>query len=227
MDLQHEFRDPGLLELALTHASADSERNNERLEFLGDTVLDLVAAEALFARLPDRSEGDLSAAKSWLVSRRTLAAAARELGLAEQARFGAGLERQGAPSSVHANLYEAVLGAIYLDAGLPAARAFALATLAGSLERAASAGHVENHKQRLQEWAQADGGATPSYQLLAQRGEDHRRAFQMQVEVHGRRFAPAWGRTRREAERFAAREALLALALDEGADGASAEAASP
>ena len=207
----HDFRDPSLLELAMTHASADRDRNNERLEFLGDTVLDLVAAELLYERLPDRDEGDLSKAKAWLVSRKTLAGAARELDLAGRARFGAGLERRGAPTSVHANLYEALLGAIYLDGGLEAARAFVVTSLATPLDEAARAGHVENHKQRLQEWAQRAGGEPPTYELVERRGGDHRSAFQVRAEVHGHRYPPAWGRTRREAERHAAREALLAL----------------
>ena len=210
-DSWHDFRDPALLELALTHASADRDRNNERLEFLGDTVLDLVAAELLYERLPDRDEGDLSKAKAWLVSRKTLAGAARELDLAARARFGGGLERRGAPTSVLANLYEALLGAIYLDGGLAAGRAFVQATLAGPLAEAARAGHVENHKQRLQEWAQRRGGEPPTYQLVERRGADHRSAFLVRAEVHGHEYPPAWGRTRREAERHAAREALLVL----------------
>ncbi|MDF1799777.1 MAG: ribonuclease III [Planctomycetota bacterium] len=221
MDLGHEFRDAGLLVLALTHASADREQNNERLEFLGDTVLDLVAAEELFERLPDGSEGDLSAAKAWLVSRKTLAAAARELKLAEVARFGAGLERLVVPTSVLANLYEAVLGAVYLDGGLEAARRFALASLADSFARAAQAGHTQNHKQRLQEWAQSGGGQPPSYELLQKRGDDHRRSFQIRADVHGRSFPAAWGRTRREAEAFAAREAMLQLSLEANASAES------
>lgn len=210
-EAHHDFRDPELLELARTHASADPDRNNERLEFLGDTVLDLVAAEALYERLPGRTEGDLSKAKAWLVSRATLGRAARQLGLADRAHFGAGLERRGVPTSVHANLYEALLGAIHLDGGLEAARTFVLATLGDALDEAGRAGHDENHKQRLQEWAQAGGGEPPTYELVERRGEDHRRAFRVRAEVHGRAFPAAWGRTRREAERRAAREALLAL----------------
>ena len=114
-----------------------------------------------------------------------------------------------------ANLYEALLGAIYLDGGLEAARGFVQETLAGPLAEAARAGHVENHKQRLQEWAQARGDAPPDYHTLEEQGSFERSAFRVQAEVAGRRFPAAWGRTRKEAEQHAAQEALTILSSED------------
>ncbi|MFT4709421.1 MAG: ribonuclease-3 [Bacteroidia bacterium] len=207
----HNFGNGELRQRALTHASTGATRDNERLEFLGDTVLDLIAAEELFRKHPGHSEGRLTAAKAWLVSRETLAEAARHIGLAEQADFGRGMSAETAPRSVLANLYEAVLGAIYLDAGLEAARAWTLETLASAFALASSAGEERNHKQRLQEFAQSGGGEPPHYSLLDQRGEAHRRAFLVQASVDGEPYPSAWGRTRKEAERYAAMEALQVI----------------
>lgn len=209
--MSYSFQRPELLELALTHASLDGERNNERLEFLGDTVLDLIAAEALFKALPGHDEGDLSMAKAWLVSRKTLAVAARRLGLGELAHFGRGLTQDKLPTSVLANLYEAYLGAIYLDGGLAAAEVFVLTSLEDELAGALAEGIERNHKQRLQEWAQKDGGAPPTYHQTGERGDSHRRAFQVAAEARGRRFPAAWGKSRKEAEHWAAYEALLVI----------------
>src|SRR5258707_2845455 len=131
--LPHAFRDPALLELALTHSSTGASADNERLEFLGDAALDLVVAEELFRAQPDLAEGELTELKSHVVSRVTLARAARLLELEPAARIGLGLRRRAPPASVLANLYEALLGAVYLDGGLEAAREFARATLAEPL----------------------------------------------------------------------------------------------
>jgi len=208
------FRNPDLFDLAMTHASLDGALNNERLEFLGDTVLDLIAAEALFCALPDRNEGDLSMAKAWLVSRKTLAVAARRLGLGDMARFGRGLSPDKLPASVLANLYEAYLGALYLDAGLDVAADFVRVSLKDELESALVEGPQRNHKQRLQEWAQAQGGDPPSYHLVEERGDSHRRAFQVAAEARGQRFPSAWGKSHKEAENWAAHEALLCIQED-------------
>ena len=136
MSLPYEFRDDSLLELALTHSSTRRGEDNERLEFLGDAVLDLVIVEALYADEARYAEGPMTEMKSAVVSRRSLAEAASELGLHTRAHLGQGLKAETLPRSVLANLYEAVLGAVYLDAGLEAARSFVLETLSGELERA-------------------------------------------------------------------------------------------
>src|SRR5262249_9816067 len=131
--LPHAFRDERLLELALTHASTGSSEDNERLEFLGDAGLALPVAEELYRVTPPLDEGAMTELKAWVVSRRVLAGAARGLGLAERARVGGGLRDRTLTPSMLANLYEAALGAVYLDGGLAAAQGFVHATLNGPL----------------------------------------------------------------------------------------------
>lgn len=209
--LPHAFRDQSLLALALTHASLSAAPNNERLEFLGDAALDLVVAEELFKRHPDSPEGDLTERKARVVSRKSLAEAAQRLDLGALARLGPGFTERALPRSVLANLYEAVLGAVYLDGGLEAARAFALATLGDDLVRTNDDGTSDNPKQALQHLSQRLTGRPPEYVVLESRGEAHMRAFLVCAQVGERRFASAWGRTRKEAEAWAAHEALLVL----------------
>lgn len=209
--LPHEFRDPALLQLALTHASMTAERDNERLEFLGDAALDLIVAEELFRRHEQMSEGDLTQAKSAIVSRKTLALAATALGLQARAQLGGGMSGRSVPSSVLANLYEAVLGAVYLDGGYEAAKAFALQTLRGPLDALPDDKTDGNPKQDLQHIAQSRWGTLPAYELLETRGTAHARAFLMRARIGETAFPSAWGRTRKEAERWAAHEALVAL----------------
>jgi len=215
--LPHAFRDPDLFRLALTHASTGAPEDNERLEFLGDAVLDLVVAEELFRVHADLPEGDLTELKAWVVSRRVLADAAALYELGRESRLGSGLRERALPRSVLANLYEAVLGAVYLDAGLEAARAFALQTLAAPLEEVRRRHRGPNPKQKLQRIAQQMTGLPPEYALIEERGEAHSKAFLVCARLGERRFPSAWGRTRKEAERWAAFEALLVLE-DEGAD---------
>ena len=168
-------------------------------------------AEELFDRHADLAEGDLTELKSRLVSRRTLAVAARELGLEAQARVGRGLSTRTLSRSILANLYEAVLGAVYLDGGLPAARDFVLATLGDALNLVRERGDRENPKQEFQEHCQKLWGSPPQYRVLETRGEAHARAFLVSARADGHDYPSAWGRTRKEAERWAAYEALLVL----------------
>lgn len=218
----HDFRDPSLLELALTHSSAGRERDNERLEFLGDAALDLVVAEELFRADGDElPEGEMTERKAAVVSRKSLAEAAARIGLDRHVRLGPGLQDRALPRSVLANIYEAVLGAVYLDGGLEAVRAFARATLREALVRVREPSLGQNPKQELQQICQRDLGGLPSYVLLDERGAAHARAFRIAVEAAGRRFPSAWGRTRKEAEAWAAREALLVLEHGELVDGAA------
>ncbi len=207
----HRFREPALLELALTHASAHGERDNERLEFLGDAALDLIVAEELYRAHPDLAEGDLTELKASVVSRKVLALAAQALDLGSAARVGPSMRGRLLPVSVLANLYEAVLGAVYVDAGFEAARAFAHATLAEPLERVHRRLGAANPKQALQHLTQARWNEVPTYELIEERGRAHARAFLVAARAVARRFPSAWGRTRKEAERWAAHEALLVL----------------
>lgn len=214
MTIPHDFSDPALLEVALTHASTGASQDNERMEFLGDAALDLVVAEELYRAHPDLAEGELTERKAWVVSRRSLAEAARRLELDEAARVGRGLDRRTLSRSVMANLYEAVLGAVYLDAGLEAVVPFVRTTLAQELaevhDRRGSR-PAASPKQLFQELCQRDAGALPRYELLETRGEAHAKAFLVCARLGERSFPPAWGRNRKEAEHWAAQEALYAL----------------
>jgi len=209
--LEHEFQNEALLELALTHASMGGARDNERLEYLGDAVLDLIVAEDLFHDHPELDEGALTEFKSEVVSRRTLAVAARELALDERAHVGSGMRGRVFPRSVLANLYEAYLGAIYLDAGLEVARAFVLESLREPLARPFHQESPQNPKQELQQLCQREWGEPPKYATVEERGRSHARAFLVAARAGGREFPSAWGRTLKEAERWAAHEALLVL----------------
>ncbi|HTF90819.1 MAG TPA: ribonuclease III [Planctomycetota bacterium] len=211
LQLGYDFRDGARLAQALTHASVDGAQNNERLEFLGDAVLDLIVAEALHEREPRLDEGRMTQLKADVVARRTLAEPARRLGLAEHARMGPGLRGRVQSLAVLANLYEAVVGAIHLDGGFEAARRFVHATLADEIERALRDSAQDNPKQRFQELCQGRFARLPSYELIETRGAAHARAFLVAASVDGRRFSPAWGRTLKEAESWAAFEALLEL----------------
>ncbi|MEM8711473.1 MAG: ribonuclease III [Planctomycetota bacterium] len=219
LDSFHAFADESLAELALTHASAgisagDGRRDNERMEFLGDTVLDLVIAEALFGDRARYSEGALTEMKAQVVSRKALAGAALRMDLGAHARIGRGLNRKALSRSVLANLYEAVVGAIYLDGGLEAAREFVLDTLTPELSAARERGGEALPKQAFQEFCQQQFNGPPNYKVIRTRGDANARAFLVAAKAGGRIFPTAWGRTMKEAEHWAAYEALLELGLE-------------
>ena len=205
------FKNQALLDLALTHASTDSAIQNERMEFLGDTVLDLVVAEFLYHQFPDRAEGDLTQMKASLVSRATLAEVARDLDLASQARVGGGLKPSNLSRAVLANLVEAVIGAVYLDQGLAAAEAFIECSMGERLRSNLVEANEPVPKQQLQEYAQKKLGKPPRYKVLEARGADHARAFLVRAVMGKDKFPSAWGRTIKEAESWAAFEAMLVL----------------
>ena len=219
LDHLHVFQDESLAALALTHASAgvadgDGRRDNERLEFLGDTVLDLLVADTFFGDRARYPEGALTEMKAQVVSRRALAGAAQRIGLPEHCRIGRGLDRSALSRSVLANIYEAVCGAVYLDAGLEAAREFVLDTLAPELSAARARGGEALPKQAFQEVCQREFSGPPTYEVLRTRGDDNARAFLVAARAGGQRFPSAWGRTVKEAEHWAAYEALLDLGHD-------------
>ena len=213
LELGYCFRDPARLEQALTHASFVGALDNERLEFLGDAVLDLVVAETLHEREPALDEGRMTQLKADVVARRTLAEPARRLELAQHARLGPGLRGRAQSQAVLANLYEAIVGAIHLDGGFEAARTFIHATLALELGRALGDSARDNPKQRFQQLCQGRFACLPKYELIETRGAAHARAFLVAASVGGVRYPPAWGRTLKEAEGWAAFEALLGLEL--------------
>ena len=207
----HPFRDPGLLALALTHASTEGLVDNERLEFLGDAALDLVVAEELYRQHPNLQEGELTRLKARVVSRASLAEVGRMQEIGAHAKFGPGLSGKILSRAVLANLVEAVLGAVYLDAGLEAVRDCVRLVLADALQEVREQRTAPPPKQALQQITQERWGRPPSYELLESRGQAHARAFLIQAKVGEQTFPSAWGRTRKEAEGWAASEALLVL----------------
>lgn len=202
------FRDQGLLALALTHSSQSQSRNNERLEFLGDSVLGFLVSSELFRRFPDASEGELTRARSRLVREATLAQLARRLGLGEHIRLGPGSLKSGdlRRDSVQADALEAVLGAVYMDGGLEAAAACLWRWYDGMLDDFRSLAQVEKDaKTQLQEWLQARGQALPAYRVIDERGPDHARVFRVSCAVAAPALAvEAEGASRRIAEQKAA-----------------------
>ncbi len=209
--LGHTFADADLLEEALTHASAGGREQftNERLEFLGDAVLDLVISDHLFEALPEAHEGDMTHARSLVVSRRALARVGRALGLEKHLRVDEGIQqRDPYPISILAGVYEALVAALYLDGGMTPARDFILRTLGTDLERIGAGIPQANSKSRLQEEAQAAGRGIPVYRVVRTEGPDHERRFLVTVSIGGQELGDGWGRTKKEAEQNAARQAL-------------------
>ncbi|WP_428940418.1 ribonuclease III [Fontivita pretiosa] len=216
--LGHQFRDPQLLKEALTHASIADNRlkSNERMEFLGDAVLDLVVCEELYRKFPNLLEGDLTKIKSAVVSRRTCAEVAKETGLADLLIIGKGISsREAMPSSLAAAVYESIVAAIYLDAGFETAKQYVLRTMAPKIDSISANINQQNYKAVLQQHAQKMLGATPIYELLDEKGPDHSKCFEVCVVIDGRRFASAWGPNKKMAEQKAALLALEELGVME------------
>jgi ribonuclease-3 len=207
----YKFKDPDLLQESLTHASIADHRlnSNERMEFLGDAVLDLIICEALYLRFPEYLEGDLTKIKSAVVSRRTCAEVSNETGLIDLLIIGKGISsREAMPSSLAAAVYESIVAAIYLDGGFEVVKQYILRTMTPKIDEIASNTHQQNYKAVLQQHAQKALGATPIYELLDEKGPDHSKCFEVCVAVDGRRFPSAWGPNKKMAEQKAA---LLAL----------------
>ncbi len=214
--LEYRFRDPSILESALTHASVADNRlaSNERMEFFGDSVLGMVVCEYLYQRYPDYLEGELTKIKSAAVSRRSCSNIARALGLDALLITGKGMgEACDLPSSLSAAVLETLIAAIYLDGGLEPARAFILKHLTEPIEAAASSGHQENFKSVLQQHAQRCFGHSAAYILLDEKGPDHAKCFEVCVEIDGRRFPSCWCPSKKQAEQRAALNALLELGV--------------
>jgi ribonuclease-3 len=215
--LGYTFRDERLLKSALLHRSFVNERpaeaeglpSNERLEFLGDAVLNFLSASLLYERFPERSEGELTSLRAALVRTATLAGFARRLRLGEHARISMGDDAAQARQrpALLADLFEAVVGSIYLDGGIEAARDFAVPFLAAVLAQDVPA----DHKTMLQERAQASHGITPRYRVVAVSGPDHRREFTVEALLGERVIGSGRGTSKQAAEQAAARQALEQL----------------
>ena len=214
--LGHRFSNPALLETALTHRSHAYEQSPagehyERLEFLGDALLGFLVSEWLYARDNDAAEGVLTRRRQSVVRTSTLARAAQELELAKAIRLGRGEERTGGRerTSLAADVFEAVLAAVYLDGGIRPCRLFVERHLRHALLRTEGSREPnDDYKTRLQETTQARLRCTPRYRIVSRQGPAHALSFDVEVEVDGRMMGRGTGSSRKQAEQNAAQEAL-------------------
>ena len=227
--LRYKFSTRELLDRALTHSSAVPElrspgsqeavssllpRDNERLEFLGDAVLELLTSEHLLAAFPEWSEGQLSKSRARIVNAGSLEAAARRLRLGEHLRLGRGEEKTGGreKQTLLADAFEAVVAAVYLDGGLGAAREVLRRVLFDqALEERGESISESDRKSALQELLQGQGRAPAEYRVAGESGPDHQKIFQIEVWIDGECVASGEGSTKKEAEQLAARSALEQL----------------
>jgi ribonuclease-3 len=213
----YRFKDEQLLATALTHSSYLHEHvgkgvhDFERLEFLGDAVVDLVIGEDLYRRFPDATEGELTSLRATLVSSMALAEIGRALGLPERARLGRGEEETGGRTrmGLAASLYESFIGAVYYEAGFAKASEIVLETMGDVLDDIAHA-QMKSAKQLLQEWAQAEKLPLPVYRMLEVSGPEHHRGFEIEVEAGGN-VARGTGASKREAQEAAAAKLLQSV----------------
>jgi ribonuclease-3 len=212
--LGYVFQRPGLLRLALTHRSYGAE-HNERLEFLGDGVLNCVIAEALYGRFPALSEGELSQLRATMVNQQRLYQIAAAAGIGDAVRLGEGELRSGGATrpSILADALEALIGAVLLDGGYDAARSVVLRLFGTELEALDPRAVSKDAKTRLQEWLQGRGQALPRYRVLGVHGEAHAQCFEVECVIDAHTLsASGRGRSRRAAEQQAAAAALAVLA---------------
>lgn len=214
--LSHIFRDPQLLLEAVTHTSyvheakASSYKDNERLEFLGDAVLGLIMSEYWVAHFPTATEGDLSKMKAHVVNEQSLARVARRLMLGQHLLLGRGEEMTGGreKSSLLANALEAVIAALYVDGGLETAQAFVLRSFKEELKDLMGPEVSVDYKTEFQEFCQKEHAALPTYTVLRESGPDHEKIFEVELAIRGKVYGRGQGRSKKEAERRAAKEAL-------------------
>ena len=216
----YEFSDKNLLVKAFTHSSAVDNRlmSNERLEFLGDSILAVVVCQALFENFTNYLEGDLTKIKSKLVSRETCAQISGQLGLQKYLKVGKGMVSNRALSgSLAAGVLETIIAAIHIDGGFEAARDFILRIYGSLIEQSDAEQDHGNFKSLLQQYSQEHFNATPSYILLDEKGPDHNKCFELEVTISDRHFPSAWGSNKKEAEQKAASNALVELGVLEKA----------
>ncbi|MCI8869567.1 MAG: ribonuclease III [Lawsonibacter sp.] len=214
--LGYTFQDPGLLENALTHSSCANEsrgrlQSNERLEFLGDSILGMVVAEHLYRNHPDLPEGELTRTRAALVCEESLVEAARELGLGDYLKLGRGEEAGGGRRrpSIQADAVEAVLAAVYLDGGIGSARKIIRRFVLSREVAGLTAGR--DYKTALQELVQRESGQVLKYRLTGEAGPDHDKRFFVEVELNGSPVGSGQGRSKKEAEQMAAHAAIRTL----------------
>jgi len=215
--LHIDVDDYALLQQALTHRSylgeAGEALSNERLEFLGDSVLGIVVAEYLYTQFPDRSEGDLAKAKAVAVSEPVLAESAKKLGLPEMIQMSTGEEASGGRRrlSILADAFEALVAVIYLDCGMDAARQFILRALESILEDIERKEHIRDYKSLLQEHTQGLYKKAPRYNVIAEVGADHDKTFSVEVLLDDVVMGRGEGKSKKQAEQAAALRALESI----------------
>lgn len=220
--LGYTFQDLKLLELACIHKSFGNEhrshvriaaRDNERFEFLGDAILDLVISKMLLEAYPDSSEGDLSKLRASLVNERSLAKVARELTLGEFVWLGKGEEHTGGrvKDSILASTFEAIVAAIFADGGFEKSESWIRTLFNDRVMHSREKGEFQDYKTRLQEVAQARVKCAPRYEVIQSTGPDHDKTFEIQLVINDQVIATASGKSKKEAEQLAARIALDAL----------------
>lgn len=214
--IEYEFQDKGLLEQALTHSSYANEKHmqkysdNERLEFLGDAVLEVASSEFLYLNYPDLNEGDLTKLRASLVCEPTLAGCALQLRLGEFIFLGKGEDMTGGRkrNSILSDAVEALIGAIYLDGGFACAKAFVLKFILTDIEHKKL---FYDSKTILQEYVQGNCEGTLNYRLLSESGPDHAKSFTVEARIGEKSISAGTGRTKKAAEQEAAYKALLLL----------------
>lgn len=215
------FSDYLLLSRALTHRSylnehPDALEDNERLEFLGDAVLDFLVGAWLYNRFPELPEGNLTRLRSALVRTEQLADFANDVDLGRAILLGRGEEEAGGRErpTLLCGAFEALIGALYLDSGITAVQAFVAPMLEPAANNILSDHKDKDPKSLLQEWAQAQGFGTPSYQTVSAKGPDHAKVFTIDVYIQDKKFGRGVGNSKQTAAKIAARSALEALGLD-------------
>ncbi len=218
-NIKYEFKNKVLLRKALTHSSYANEQrarhlqNNERLEFLGDSVLGFVTADYLYNQFPELPEGELTKLRAAIVCEQALYEVAKELGIDGAICLGHGEESSGGRQrpSILADAVEALLGAIYLDGGIEPAREFVLSFIPKSAERARQGRMFKDYKTTLQEIVQKNRQETLEYRLAGTSGPDHDKTFDMELLLNSNVFASGQGRSKKEAEQMAAKQALALM----------------
>ena len=211
--LGYQFKDQNLIVEALTHKSSKQPYNNERLEFLGDAVLDLIVGEYLYRKFQDVAEGELSKLRASLVNEKSFEKLARLLNLGEYIYISLAEENNAGreKSSLLSNAFEAIIGALYLEAGLEKARTLAISLLEEAYPKIDMDAIFRDHKTTLQELTQAHFGVTPEYRLVRSFGPDHKKEFEIAVNIRGKDLAFASGKSKKEAQQKAAMIALEIL----------------
>ncbi|NQS99115.1 MAG: ribonuclease III [candidate division Zixibacteria bacterium] len=217
----YRFRDPSLAERALRHRSSlqqeklDQTDAYEQLEFLGDSVIGLIAAEYLFREYPDEDEGKLTQIKSLLVSGEVLSQRALALDLGRFLLMGAGEVRSGGRErrSILEDAFEALVGAVYLDGGLKAAQRFVQRHLLSCVDEIIDSDELRNYKSMLLEYAQSTSTSQPVYMVMSESGPDHKKIYTIEVSLNGKILGTGEGRSKKRAEQKAAREALEKLGV--------------